>query len=82
MIKDRTCINIHRLVSNVPDFYYIRVCGNTLSWKVNLQLVVALSKIEAEYIVATDAVKEAMWLQGLVVELGIKLEHVKVFCYS
>ncbi|XP_075106886.1 uncharacterized protein LOC142179895 [Nicotiana tabacum] len=32
---------------------------------------VALSTIEAEYMVITEAVKEAIWLQGLLRELGV-----------
>ena len=37
-----------------------------------LQHVVALSTAEAEYIAITKAVKEALWLQGLMRELGVK----------
>ena len=62
--------------------YIFKVCRNKISWKANLQLVVALSTTEAEYIVAIEVVKEAMWLWGFIEELGIKLEHVIVFCGS
>lgn len=40
----------------------------------------ALSTIEAEYIAATEAVKEALWLKGLINELGIQQDTVKVYC--
>ncbi|KAH9684870.1 Integrase catalytic domain-containing protein [Citrus sinensis] len=40
--------------------------------KASLQHVVALSTTEAEYTAATEAVKEALWLRGLITELGIK----------
>ena len=60
--------------------YIFKFCGNTVSWKANLQLVVVLSTMEAEYVVATKAVKEVMGLRGLEEGLGIKLKHVKVFC--
>ena len=62
--------------------YIFKVYGNIVSWKSNLQSVVALSTTEAEYIVVIEALKEAMWLWRLVEELGIILEHVKVFCDS
>ena len=62
--------------------YIFKVCGNTVSQKVNLQPVVTLLTTEVEYIITTEVVNEAMLLRGLVEELGIKLEHVKVFCDS
>ncbi|KAK2997512.1 hypothetical protein RJ639_025981 [Escallonia herrerae] len=43
-------------------------------WKATLQTIIALSTTEAEYIAATKAVKEAIWLKGLVGDLGLK-EH-------
>ena len=49
--------------------YVFKLLGNTVSWKANLQPVVALSTTEAEYIALTEAIKEALWLKGLVSEL-------------
>ena len=46
--------------------------GGAISWKSSLQSVVALSTTEAEYIALTEAVKEAIWLRGLVTELGFR----------
>ncbi|XP_061357835.1 secreted RxLR effector protein 161-like [Gastrolobium bilobum] len=40
--------------------------GNVVSWKCNLQHIVALSTTEAEYVALTEAVKEAIWLKGIV----------------
>ena len=42
----------------------------------------ALSTIEAEYIAATEAMKEALWLQGLVKELGLLNSVVEIFSDS
>lgn len=53
--------------------------GTTVSSKSNLQPVVALSATEAKYISFTKAVKEALWLQGIIMELG--LQHDKVIVY-
>jgi hypothetical protein len=36
-----------------------------------IQSTVAMSMTEAEYMAATKAAKEALWLTGLVRELGI-----------
>lgn len=51
--------------------YFFLVCGNCVSWKSQLQPVVALSTTEAEYIAATEAVKEGIWIQGMLQELQI-----------
>ncbi|KAI5674225.1 hypothetical protein M9H77_14589 [Catharanthus roseus] len=44
--------------------YFFTLAGNCISWKSQLQPVVALSTTEAEYIAATEAIKEAILLQG------------------
>ena len=60
--------------------YVFTLFGCTVSWKTTLQPVVALSTTEAEYIVATEAIKKALWLLGLIGELGIKQEKITVYC--
>lgn len=47
-----------------------------------MQHVVGLSTTEAEYTAATDTVKEALRLQGLIEELGIKQNIITVYCDS
>ena len=51
------------------------VGGTTVSWISKLQQVVALSTMEAEYVVATEASKEMIWLQRFMEELGKKQEN-------
>ncbi|KAH9779747.1 hypothetical protein KPL71_007827 [Citrus sinensis] len=58
------------------------LCGGAVNWKSTLQSIVALSTTEAEYIALTEAVKEALWLKGLVPELGLEQELVTVNCDS
>uniref|UniRef100_A0A2N9IZT5 Reverse transcriptase Ty1/copia-type domain-containing protein n=1 Tax=Fagus sylvatica TaxID=28930 RepID=A0A2N9IZT5_FAGSY len=43
---------------------------------------VALSTTEAEYMIATKAVKKAIWLKGLVGDLGLQQGDTLVFCDS
>ena len=62
--------------------YLFTVCQGTVSWKANLQTVVALSTAEAEYMAITEAVKEAIWLKGFVTELGFEQQQVVVHCDS
>ncbi|KAH9799312.1 hypothetical protein KPL71_000313 [Citrus sinensis] len=62
--------------------FVFTMCGGVVSWKASLQSVVALSTTEAEYIALTEAIKEAIWLKGLVSELGFKQETVTISCDS
>ncbi|KAE8716394.1 hypothetical protein F3Y22_tig00110121pilonHSYRG00025 [Hibiscus syriacus] len=60
--------------------FIFKVFGTAVSWKSNLQSVIALSTTEAEYIAVTEAIKEVIWLKGLDEELGILQKVVIVFC--
>ncbi|OAE29077.1 hypothetical protein AXG93_1626s1040 [Marchantia polymorpha subsp. ruderalis] len=60
--------------------YLFTIGGGVISWKSNLQPVVTLSTTEAEYIAVTEAVKEAIWLKGLVTELGFNQKQVTIHC--
>ena len=62
--------------------YVFTLAKAPVSWKSTLQSTVALSTTEAEYMAVTEAVKEAIWLQGLLGDLGIEQKHVKVHCDS
>jgi hypothetical protein len=55
--------------------YVFTIGGTTVSWISKLQKVVALSTTEAEYVVATEASKEMIWLQRFMEELGKKKEN-------
>ncbi|RVW59933.1 Retrovirus-related Pol polyprotein from transposon TNT 1-94 [Vitis vinifera] len=48
--------------------------GTAISWASNLQKIVTLSTTEAEYVAATEAGKEMIWLHGFLDELGKKQE--------
>ncbi|GKU92526.1 hypothetical protein SLEP1_g6239 [Rubroshorea leprosula] len=62
--------------------YVFTLSRCAISWKATLQSIVALSTIEAEYIAITEAVKEALWLKGLVSDLGVEQNEMMVFCDS
>ncbi|GJY55720.1 retrovirus-related pol polyprotein from transposon TNT 1-94 [Tanacetum coccineum] len=51
--------------------YTILVHGCVVSWKAKLQHVMALSTTKAESIALAEAVKVAIWLRGLLKELGV-----------
>ena len=52
--------------------YFFTVGGIAVSWISKLQQVVALSTTKAEYVAATEARKEMIWLQRFMEELGKK----------
>ena len=58
--------------------YVFTLAKGPVSWRSTLQSTVVLSTTEAEYMVVTEAFKEAIWLYGLIEDLGIVQEHVDV----
>ena len=62
--------------------YVFTIGGKVVSWRSSLQPVVALSTTEAEYISLTEAVKESIWLRGLLEDIGISHGTVQVWCDS
>jgi hypothetical protein len=60
--------------------YVFTIGGTIVSWISKLQKVVSLSTTEAEYVVATEASKEMIWLQRFMEELGKKKENSRLYC--
>jgi hypothetical protein len=56
------------------------VGGALISWMSRRQVTVALSSTESEYLALGDAMKEAIWLRGIVAELtGEKQRKVRLY---
>ncbi|CAL1397307.1 unnamed protein product [Linum trigynum] len=62
--------------------YLITLSGGAISWQSRLQKCVALSTTEAEYIAATEACKEMIWMKKFLNELGFLQEQPQLFCDS
>lgn len=62
--------------------YLYTFAGVAVSQVSKLQKIVALSTIEAEYIAATEACKEMLWIQQFLGELGIKQHKYVLYCDS
>ncbi|KAL2237909.1 UNVERIFIED_CONTAM: Retrovirus-related Pol polyprotein from transposon TNT 1-94 [Sesamum indicum] len=62
--------------------YIFTFCGSCISWKSQLQHIVALSTTEVEYIATTEAFKEAIWLDGLIKEISFSNEKLTVYSDS
>jgi hypothetical protein len=62
--------------------YVFTISGTTVSWISKLQKVVALSTIEAEYVVSIEDSKEVIWLQRFMEEFKKKQENGRLYCDS
>ncbi|KAK3001074.1 hypothetical protein RJ639_020290 [Escallonia herrerae] len=62
--------------------YIFTFYGGPICWKSVLQSTTVLSTTEAEYMALTKAAKEALWLKGLVEELGFMQRGVLLQCDS
>ncbi|KAE8673131.1 putative ribonuclease H protein [Hibiscus syriacus] len=62
--------------------YLLTLAKAPVSWKSTLQSMVALSTTEAEYMAVSEVVKEAIWLNGLMEDLGVVQSHISLYCDS
>lgn len=60
----------------------IYFCMRTIWWKSSVQSILIMSKTEAKYMLATEDVKEALWLTEFMKELGIEQGGVQLHCDS
>ena len=56
--------------------------GGAVSWMSKKQSIVALSTTEVEYMAATHASKEAVWLQRLCSSMGLIQGAIRIDCDS
>jgi hypothetical protein len=62
--------------------YVFTLGGEPVSWMSKLQNIVFLSTTEVEYIAASHACKERIWLKGFLGDSGRMQDKVKLFCSS
>jgi hypothetical protein len=62
--------------------YAFFLAGGAIIWQSKLQLIIALSTMEAEYMAATPATKSGIWLRGLLDELKFNFGErpTTIFC--
>ena len=62
--------------------YVFNLFGGAVSWMSKKQSIVSLSTTEAEYMAATHARKEAVWLQRLCSSMGLEQGAIRIDCDS
>ncbi|GKD83043.1 hypothetical protein Tco_1349882 [Tanacetum coccineum] len=81
--------NILKYLRNTKDMFlvyggYVFVLnGCAITWKSKKQSIFATSSAEAEYIAASDASKEAVWVRKFIFRLEVVPtieEHIKMYC--
>ena len=60
--------------------YVFTLSGGPICWKSALQSIVAMSTTKVEYMAVAEAAKKALWLKGLVKELGLNQGGVQMHC--
>ena len=59
------------------------IAGGAVTWQAQKQKSVALSTVEAEYMAACQAAKDAVWLRAFLIELGLNaIAPTTIFCDS
>ena len=66
----------------VYNGYVFTLSQTPVSWRSILQSLIALSTIEVEYMAMMEAMKEKIWLQGLLDDLRIDQYLLKINCDS
>ena len=65
--------------ASTTGFLY-KVYGGAVVWGSKKQSATANSTVEAEFRAASHAIKEALWLRGLLEELGFDLWRIPLYC--
>lgn len=59
--------------------FVFTLAGGAITWSSKRQATVAASTTEAEYMAAAAAVKEALWLRNLLMDLGVPHKTIDIF---
>ena len=59
--------------------YFFKLANSILSWRSHIQKTVALSSMEAEYMVISDCSRQAIWIKTLIKELWIKIRSILIY---
>ena len=61
--------------------YAFIINGGAISWSTKCQEIISLSTTESEYVAATYAAKEGLWLQSIILQVfNLDLSATMLFC--
>ncbi|GMI90788.1 hypothetical protein HRI_002748100 [Hibiscus trionum] len=60
--------------------YLFTLAKAPVNWRSTLQSTMTFSTTEAKYMAVVEAVKEAIWLNGLLEDLGVVQSHISLYC--
>jgi hypothetical protein len=72
-------LDARKSTSGFKGKFVFQVSGGPVVWGSKKQGCVATSTVQAEFVAASAAIKEATWLRGLLSELDVPLWKVKPF---
>jgi hypothetical protein len=75
--SDADFANDHKTRKSVSG-WIVKLNGDVISWSSKGQSTVAQSTCEAELIAASECVREVLWVQHLLTELGLSVENQSV----
>lgn len=70
------------MVIEIIGNLFLFICLHCVSWKSQLQNIVALSTTEFDYIAAAKAIKEVLWFRNLLNELGVFSDNMILYSNS
>ena len=59
--------------------YFFKLANGIISWRSHAQKTIALSSMEAKYMVISDCSRQAIWIKTLIKELGIKIKFIPIY---
>ena len=60
--------------------FLVKVLGGVVSWGSKKQKILSTCTVDSEFVAASLAIKEVIWLRGLLTELGVKVGKVNLVC--
>ena len=70
--------NVDDRKSTLGGCFYVG--NNIVSWMSKKQNSISLSTVEAEYIVVGSCCTQLLWMQKLLLDYGIRQEHLTIYC--
>ena len=59
--------------------YFFKLANGIILWRSHAQKTIALSSMEAEYMVISDCSRQVIWIKTLIKELGIKIRSIPIY---